>query len=254
MEILAIQTGHLHAGDSLAEHILQNCTLQQGDVLTVSSKVLATVEGAAIDLRTIEVSAEAASWAKKHERSPAFRQAVLNELDRLHGSILDEASKYMRSQVQPTGMETGVILTAAAGLDESNIAEGFAIGWPLHPVESATKLRQNIQKVLDIDIGIIISDSCLLPRRLGVIAQALVVVGFDPIVSHIGKPDLHGRPLLVTNEAIADQLATAANFIMGNADQAIPAAILRNTGVELNSFAGWVPGIDPAEDLFRGLL
>lgn len=85
----------------------------------------------------------------------------------------------------------------------------------------------------------------------GVTAFALVVVGFDPIENYIGKKDLFGRQLLVTREARADQLATAANFLMGNADQAIPAVIVRGHGLPFSDFAGWVPGIKKEEDMFN---
>ena len=80
---------------------------------------------------------------------------------------------------------------------------------------------------------------------LGVTAFALVCVGLDPLLSQQGVEDLFGKPLRITTEAIADQLATAANFVMGNAGQSTPAAIIRAHGLRLSDFAGWVPGIEP---------
>lgn len=251
MELIPITTGTLHKGDNLIEHILQNADVESGDILVLSSKVVATVEGAAVKLKDIEVSDAARTWAEKHGRNPAFRQAVLNELQRMNGRIVDEESRYMRSEVRPDGLETGVILTAAAGLDESNIDAGYTIGWPHDPVTSAKKIHEEIFQKTGHKIGVVISDSCLLPRRLGVIAQALVAVGFDPIETQIGQPDLFGKPLRVTNEARADQLATAANYLMGNASQATPAVIIRSHGLPMTNFAEWVPGINPEEDLFQ---
>ena len=69
-----------------------------------------------------------------------------------------------------------------------------------------------------------------------------------------GKQDLFGKELKITTEAIADQLATAANTLMGNASQSTPIVIIRDHGIPLSDFAGWVPGIEPSADLFRGIL
>ena len=69
-----------------------------------------------------------------------------------------------------------------------------------------------------------------------------------------GKQDLFGKELKITTEAIADQLATVANTLMGNASQATPVVIIRDHGLPFSDLAGWVPGIEPSEDLFRGIL
>ncbi|MCK5019898.1 MAG: coenzyme F420-0:L-glutamate ligase, partial [Candidatus Peribacteraceae bacterium] len=147
-------------------------------------------------------------------------------------------------------------------LDRSNIEDDKAVGWPIDPIASINKLKSSLLDKLrgengwsnEDTIGIIITDSCLRPRRLGLVAQALVVSGFNPIVSQIGRPDLCGHPLTVTYEAVADQLATAANFLMRNADQAISAVIVRDHGLASSEFEGWVPGIDVDDDLFRGVI
>ena len=74
--------------------------------------------------------------------------------------------------------------------------------------------------------------------------------GLDPLLSQKGKTDLFGKPLKITTEAVADQLATAANFLMGNAAQSIPAVIIRDHGLTLSDWEGWIPGIEPEKDLF----
>ena len=251
MELLPVATGQLTAGDDIVEHIYRNIQIEEKDIIVVSGKVIATVENTLIDLDSIEVSDAAAAWAAEHDRDPGFRQAVLHELKRLNGDILDEESRYMRAEVRPKGLETGTILTAAAGLDESNAPKNQAIGWPQDPVASAVDLRDEIYCATQKHVGIIVSDSCLLPRRQGVVAQALVAVGLDPIESRVDDLDLFGKPLRVTKEAHADQLATAANFLMGSADEAIPVVVVRGHGLPFTDFAGWVPGIEPKEDLFQ---
>ena len=249
MHCFPVRTPILKAGDDLASVLHKCADIQSGDIIIVSSKAIATVEGAAVDLKKITPLDEAVTWATQCKRNAAFCQAVLDETQRLHGKALGACPGAMVCEVQPDGM-SGTIITANAGLDESNIDDDFAIGWPLDPVSSALNLRQ----ALGGQCAVIVTDSSVKPRRLGVTAFALTVAGMDPLRSEIGKKDLFGHTLHITVEAIADQLAVTGNMLMGNAAQSMPVAIVRDHGFTLNEFAGWVPGINPAEDLFRGML
>src|SRR3989338_9234606 len=240
MELLPILTPRLKAGDDLVSQLTKGKP-RPGDIIAVSSKAVATVEGSAIDLRKLSVSAEAALWATKLNRDDplegAFRQAVINETARMNGRVLDTSAYAMLTELRPDGLTEGTILAVNAGLDQSNTLPDHAIGWPKDPVASARKLRQHLEQTLHVAgstfhgetlsnvqrgtserrIGILLTDSCCRPRRLGVTAMALAVSGFPPLISQIGKPDLFGKELRMTFEATADQLATAANFLMGNA-------------------------------------
>ncbi len=251
MEILPIHTPTLKENDDLIEILLKNTPFEENDILVISSKAITTVEGTRIDLTKITVTPEAQEWAQRSGRSAAFRQAVLHETKRLHGRVAGGSAIAMLTELKPDHME-GSMLVPNAGLDQSNVPEGFAIGWPVDPVASATLLRTRLQEKTGRRIAVIVSDSCCRPRRWGVTAFALVAVGLDPLSSQIGRKDLFGRPLTMTVEAVADQLATAANAVMGNADQSIPAAIIRGHGQRLSDFVGWVPGITQEEDLFNG--
>jgi coenzyme F420-0:L-glutamate ligase/coenzyme F420-1:gamma-L-glutamate ligase len=231
--------------------------LEDGDILAVSSKAAAAAEGAVIDLATLTASAEAKAWddrLQRPHRNPAFRQAILNETHRLNGELKEGCPMAMLAEVRPDGLPEGTILSANAGLDLSNTPEGTAIGWPVDPVATARSIRIAFAERFGVQIGVLLTDSCCRPRRRGVTAIALTVSGFAPLMSEIGKPDLFGRPMQMTEEAVADQLATAANAVMGNAAQSIPAAVIRDHGIALTPFDGWVPGIEPEEDLFKGAL
>jgi coenzyme F420-0:L-glutamate ligase / coenzyme F420-1:gamma-L-glutamate ligase len=250
MELIPIRTPVVHAGDDLSA-ILKSCVqIHDGDIVVLSSKVVATTEGAAIDLTQLNVSAEATEWCKKTGRSPAFMQAVLNETGRMHGSVLGHTKGVLLTELRPDSLSTGVLLVPNAGLDESNIGDGYAIGWPLDPVASLKRL----QKGLNRNSGVIMSDSCVHLRRSGVVAFALAACGIDPLKSEIGKEDLFGRAMTITMEAVADQLATAANMMMGNRAQSTPAVIIREHGIPMSDFCGWVEGIEPEDDLFSSLL
>jgi coenzyme F420-0:L-glutamate ligase len=251
MEIFAIPTPLLRTGDDIAR-ILVNCAeLQENDILVISSKALATIEGRTFQLEKCKPSAQAKKLSKKCGQSPAFTEIVLQETKRMRGVIAGVCPYALLTSLKPKGMKRGRILCPNAGLDKSNIVDGSAIGWPENPVTSAESARKILRKLTGKNVGIIVSDSCCRPGRLGVTAFALTVSGFDPLRSEVGRKDLFGKPLKFTHEAVADQLATAANAVMGNANQSTPAAVIRNHGISLNNFSGWVPGIEPREDLFR---
>src|SRR3990167_6495194 len=142
MKIFPIRTGLLKKGDSLEKEIKD---VHAGDIIVVSSKIIATTEGAMIELRTMTPSEEAKQLSEKTGRSPEFMQAVLEETKRLHGKILSAVPGAVLTELKPTGLPSGTILTANAGLDESNIEKGFAVGWPVDPVKSAMRLKKELQ-------------------------------------------------------------------------------------------------------------
>lgn len=252
MKILPVTTGLLARGDDLAAVILKNADLKDGDIVVLSSKVIAMTESGPTDLRSLSVSAEAKAYAKQCRQDAQFTEFVLQETKRLGGKISCVSPYAILTSLRPKGMKTGRILCPNAGADRSNTGQGSAIGWPQDAAASAKKLHAALGK--QAAVGVIVSDSCCHPGRLGVTAFALTVAGLDPIRSDIGTPDLFGSPLVITHEAVADQLATAANSVMGNAAQATPAAIIRGHGLPFSGFSGWVPGIEPEDDLFCGTL
>lgn len=253
MIILPIHTPILRSGDDLGKVLSENAGITPGDVIVVSSKVIATVEDSRIDLKSTSPTDDGKTWATRSGLSPEFCQAVINECARMNGAILGASPHALITGLRPDGF-SGRLLVPNAGLDQSNVEKGFAIGWPLDPVASAKRLQSEITKRAGFTIAVIISDSCCVPGRLGVTAFALAACGIDPIAGEVGKPDLFGKTLQVTNEAVADQMATAANMLMGNAAQSVPAAIIRDHGRPMTGFCGWVDGIEPDKDLFRSVM
>ncbi len=250
MEIIDIQTPILNSEDNLESILMDAADIHDGDILVISSKAVATIEGAAMHLDTVSASKEAIDLAEGHNKSAEYYQVVLDETQRMNGTVIQSVQGIVLTELKPDGMKEGSILVPNAGLDQSNVEEGFVIGWPVDPVLSAQKLQNDIEA----DVAIIITDSGLSPRRKGVISFALTVSGFDPFVSMIGKPDLFGHEMSVTEEAVADQLATAANFLMGNTNQSTPAAIVRNHNIPFSTFNGWVEGIEREKDIYHGVI
>lgn len=244
MQILPIHTRLIKAGDDLASILKESMMIHSGDSLVISSKAVATAEGAAIDLSEMTPTSDAELYAQKTGKSAAFCQAVLQETARMHGYVRGAVTGAMLTEVQTDDVST--VLIPNAGLDESNVSDGYAMGWPIDPVLS-------VQRISDaLGIPVIISDSFIIPRRSGVSAFALVACGIDPVRSEVGTKDLFDHPLTITREAVADQFSVMANTVMGNAAQRNPAAIIRDHNIPRSDFCGWVPGVQLEEDLFQG--
>lgn len=249
MIITAINTPILKKGDDLCG-FLKNRSLKNGDILVVSAKAIATTEGFYLKSEKFIPTDSAKKYAGKTGLTPAFCQAVIYETKRLNGFILNACPGALLTELKPPGLASGSILTANAGLDNSNSPPGIFTGWPENPVASVRTLKINAQEIFKLNVGLIISDSCCLPRRNGVIALALAACGFDPVKSLIGEKDLFGNKLKVSQEAVADQLAIAANAVMGNSSQSAPLAIVSDFNIKMTDFCGWVPGIDKKNDMF----
>ncbi len=197
-------------------------TLQQGDVLAVSSKYAAISEGRVVALDAIVVSPEATELAERYHMNPVIAQLVMSEADHVFGGIPGFLLTYKDG-----------ILSPNAGIDRSNIPNGYAVLFPKEPYRSAAAIRAAIRERLNVDVGVILTDSWLMPGRLGTSGVALATAGFHPIQDERGKEDLFGNPMQVTQRGIADAICQCAQMVMGERDEATPFAIVRNTGVEL---------------------
>ena len=193
--------------------------LENGDVLVVSSKFIAVSEGRVVDLATVVPTAQAVSMSQRLNISPELCELVMRESDELIGGV--------------TGfiltLKEG-LLTPNAGIDKSNIEHGKVVLYPRDPLESAVGLVDAIRYRRGIDIGVIVSDSRLMPTRKGTVGVALAAAGMEAIVDLRGKPDLYGNVLRVTSQAIADDICSGAQVVMGEANEATPIVMVRGLG------------------------
>ncbi|HEX2905427.1 MAG TPA: coenzyme F420-0:L-glutamate ligase [Phototrophicaceae bacterium] len=196
--------------------------LQDGDVLAVSSKYSAISQGRVITLDDIVVTPLAAQLAERYHLNPKMAQLVVQEADHIFGGIPGFLLTYKDG-----------ILSPNAGIDRSNIPNGYAVLFPHAPYQTAADLRRALRERLGVDVGIILTDSWLMPARLGTTGVALATAGFKPIQDERGKQDLFGNPMQVTQRGMADAICQSAQLVMGERDEATPLAIVRNTGVEL---------------------
>jgi coenzyme F420-0:L-glutamate ligase / coenzyme F420-1:gamma-L-glutamate ligase len=196
--------------------------LQNGDVVAVSSKYTAISEGRVIALADIQVGVEAAEIAERYQMNPVMVQLVIQEADHVFGGI----PGFLLTQKDG-------ILSPNAGIDRSNIPNGYAVLFPEDPYRSAAEIRTALRERLNVDVGVILTDSWLMPGRLGTSGVALATAGFHPIQDERGKADLFGNPMQVTQRGIADSICQCAQMVMGERDESTPIAIVRNTGVQL---------------------
>lgn len=197
--------------------------LQDGDVLAVSSKYAAISEGRVVTMADVVVTPEAEALAARYHMNPVMAQLVLQEADHIFG-----------------GIELGFLLTYKdgvlspnAGLDRSNIPSGQVVLFPQYPYATAEGIRQAVRERFGAQIGVVLTDSWLMPGRLGTTGVALATAGFRPVQDERGKADLFGNPMAVTQRGIADSISIAAQLVMGERDEATPIAIVRHAGVQL---------------------
>jgi len=218
----------------------QGTPLAHGDLLVVSQKIVSKTEGRIVRLDQVTVSPRAQALALEIDRDP-----------RLVEVILGESRRIVRTAKGVLIVEThhGWIC-ANAGVDQSNVDADTACLLPVDSDASARALRSRIAALTGHTLAIVIADTFGRPWREGLVNVAVGLAGFEPIVSYLGEVDPAGHVLQATILALADELAAAAEPVMGKLDR-IPVAIIR--GVP------WTPAEadsrpllrDPSRDLFR---
>jgi coenzyme F420-0:L-glutamate ligase/coenzyme F420-1:gamma-L-glutamate ligase len=212
--------------------------LEDGDVVVVAQKAVSKAEGRVVGLEGVEPSARALALAG--DRDPRHVETVLRESVRI-----------VRSRPPLVIAETRHgFVCASAGVDASNArGEGTLVLLPLDPDASAARIRAGLGERVGRDIGVIVSDSFGRPFRQGTTDVALGVAGLAPLLDLRGTRDAAGYELQSTQIAVADELAGAAELVLGKA-RGIPAAVVRGVDVR-GEGAGRDLLMPPERDLFR---
>jgi coenzyme F420-0:L-glutamate ligase/coenzyme F420-1:gamma-L-glutamate ligase len=233
LEITALcSLPEVRPGDDLALLIRgASAEIDPSVMVAAAQKIVSKSEGAIVDLREIQPSGLARSWAAEWNKDARLIELILNQSRRI------------------VKMDRGVIISetqhgfvcANAGVDQSNVeGEHFATVLPTDPDASAKRLRASLGCG-----AVIITDTFGRPWREGLMDVAIGVAGLDPLGDHRGRVDRHGRTLTSTIVAVADQLAAAAGLVMRKAD-GCPVALIR--GFE------WQPADDQSRCSARSLL
>ena len=205
--------------DILVESMqLKSIVFQENDVLIIASKVVSVTEGRVVSFATVSPSPLAKKLAEQMQTATEFTQIILDECENNYIGVVPGAL----TTINKYG------LLANAGADQSNVKKNKAIVLPVNCKKSAHALHSKIFEATQKRVGIIIADSRTMPMRLGTVGTALATYGFKSVIDERGKNDLFERPMHITSRAIADQLATAAEIVMGETDERIPFVIIRN--------------------------
>jgi coenzyme F420-0:L-glutamate ligase/coenzyme F420-1:gamma-L-glutamate ligase len=212
----------IRAGDRLGDLLCQRMAeqdlpLADRDVLVVAQKIVSKAEGRLVELKRVSPSPYARSVAEQFGKDPRQVEVVLRESRRI------------------VRMDAGVIVVethhglvcANAGVDASNVPEGWVSLLPENPDASASRLREQIAERTGWDVAVIISDTFGRPWREGLTNVAIGVAGFSPLLDYRGQKDAQGHPLSATVIASADELASAAELVMGKTARR-PAVVIRN--------------------------
>ena len=216
--------------DDLVDLLLSSSrtTFENGDILVIAQKIISKNEGRVVNLESIIPSELSVGIASAYDKDPKLVQAILSESERI------------------VRMEHGVIIVqtkhgfvcANAGIDESNVENGYATLLPKDSDKSAQQIRLKILQMTGKKIAVIITD------------HAIGVSGIDTILHYEGTPDTFGKILRVTATAIVDELCSAAELVMGKTKKR-PAVIIKN--FEFKENTGNIQSIirSKEEDLFR---
>ncbi|MCX6644132.1 MAG: coenzyme F420-0:L-glutamate ligase [Candidatus Bathyarchaeota archaeon] len=249
VQVIAVENLPLiKKGDNLGQLIVetakkQNTPIQEKDVIVVTHVAVSKAEGNIINLDQVTPSERAKEIAQKINKDPAMVEVILQETKDIirigQNSIITET-------------KSGVIC-ANAGVDRSNVSgDRNVVPLPKNPNASAQNIRQEIKRLTGANVAVIVSDTHGRPFRMGEINVTVGVAGIKPIRDRRGEKDLFGYVLRIKQTAIADELSSAAELVIGQANEGIPAAIIRGYKYQTAENASATELTRPKEkDLFR---
>ncbi len=215
-------------GDDIGRIIIEvakkmGIEISDGDVIVVTHKVVSKAEGRVVNLNRVRPSKKALEIAKMVNKDP-----------RLVESILREAKEVLKiGDGHIITLTRHGIVCANAGIDRSNAGgEGNVVLLPENPDESAKRIRKTIKEVLGVDVAVIITDTYGRPFRMGVVNLAIGFSGINPYRDYRSKPDRNGYLMRTTRVAIVDEIASAAELVIGQGAENTPFAIVRGADYE----------------------
>ena len=243
LEIVPVKIdSEIEQNDDIIELLLSSTSkpeIKDNDIIIVTQKIISKQEGRTAQLSAIKPSLLATGIGSEYGKDHRVVQKILDESKRIvrlnNGVIISET--------------TQGFVCANAGVDESNVKQGYVTLLPKDPNASAQKLREDIKKKTGKNVAVIISDTFGRPFRMGQTNCAIGLSGISAISNYIGKKDTFGRILHVTEIAIVDELCSASELVMGKSLNT-PIAIIRN--YKFNGSSNIKDLLRPkSEDLFR---
>ena len=221
--------------------IEKGISLEDGDIIVVTEKIVAKSEGRVIELSCISPSEKAKRLAEEIGKDPRLIEIILNESN----EIVKKGRGFIISETKHG------FICANAGIDQSNVENGKVKLLPTDPDRSAEKIRRFLEKKFKVKVGVIISDSWGRPFRKGSVGVAIGASGIDALKDRRGDVDLFGKKLKSTRVAVGDCIASLGILLMGEAGEKIPVVIIRGLGKYLGKGRASDLIRNKEEDLFR---
>ena len=196
-----------------------NQSIENGDIIVLAQKIISKIEGRLINLDDINPSKESIDLSKQIDKDPRIIELILqesNKIVRLFNNIIIAETHHG-------------FICANAGIDQSNVSnkKDQVLLLPINPDKSAESVRKEIYEKTKKKVAVVITDTFGRPFRMGQTNVAIGIAGINPLKSYKGKQDMFGKILRVTEIAIVDEIAGAAELVMGKTE-GIPIAIVRN--------------------------
>jgi coenzyme F420-0:L-glutamate ligase len=228
MQVIPIKTRIIQPEDNVVNVLLDRLNemsfaLLDNDIITIAETPLGTTEGRMVKLSDVKVSKDAKGLSEQYELLPEVAELIIQEADEILGGIPRVVLTIKNNT-----------LMANAGVDKSNIPPGYASLLPVDPRASAERVRNELKERTGKTVGVMVIDSRTQPLRCGNIGMALGVAGFKPVADDRGRHDLFGNEMRITRRAIADNLASACTAVMGESDESVPMALIRDAPVEFS--------------------
>ena len=239
----------IETGDDLAGLIVSvardnDLKIEDGDIVVVAQKVVSKAEDRVVKVDEVRPSEKALKIAEATGRDPRIVELVIRE-----------SKRFLKASRQIIVVEDQRdIVNINAGIDKSNVegANRYAL-LPINPDQSAGRLRRRIAELTGRNVGVIVSDTYSRAFRRGQVNFAIGLAGINPFVDYRGKADLFGYVMQVKFSAVADELAGAAELVMGQGKEATPVVVIR--GVNRVDFSEGFSSRDlvigEEEDLFK---
>jgi coenzyme F420-0:L-glutamate ligase len=244
MQLFGLRTPLIVPGDDIATILIESMKKagiypQENDIFVLAESAVATAEGRIVDLDQVKPSKKAKELSKLYQNDPRKMELIIMESDEILGGIPGVVVTITKG-----------VLSPSAGIDNSNAPEGYVVLLPEDPKQSAMEIRKKLIAEYGYNLAVIIGDSRTQPLRLGCVGVALGCAGIEPVEDVRGKKDLFGKPLLITRRATADNLVSAAQIIMGEADESTPAVLIRDAPVRFIARSEEIPTISRNECLY----
>ena len=249
MQLFSLKIPIIRKNDPLLDIVIKNVKksemgLNEGDIVVISEKVVATSQGRVVNLSEVkDISERAKELANKYDMDERFVELILKEATMILGGM----QHVILAKVND-------FLIANAGIDQSNAGPDNVVLLPSNLKIIVWDYWKKLRDEFNLkNLGIIIADSRVQPLRVGTIGIAIATAGFEPVEDCIGREDLFKRPLEITKRAIADDLASAAQFLLGEADEQTPIVIIRDSNIEFTDNPQRTTEMSPEECLYMNI-